>query len=64
MELLIGTTKHTVNLAPVGLLMLDDHTIICKSEYYAEDGNAECIIVRSGENYCGGDISCVSLLID
>ena len=40
--------------APPGLILLDNNQLICKSEYVV-DGNCECIIVASGEYYCGGN---------
>lgn len=43
----------TVGDAPVGLLLLCDGTLICKSEYRGADGRCECIIVETGERYCG-----------
>ncbi len=68
-EMYIGTKEHTVEDAPVGLLLLENGTIICKSEYKTQrkDGQytCDCIIVSSGENYCGGDDKkCVSLIIN
>ncbi len=39
--------------APVGLLLLCDGTLICKTEHKRSDGQCECVIVESGENYCG-----------
>jgi hypothetical protein len=62
-ELFIGTKNYTVNSAPVGLLLLENDTIICKSEYRNEKGDAECTIVDTGENYCGGDKPCIQLII-
>ena len=43
----------SVGDAPVGLLLLCEGTLICKSEYKCKDGQCECIIVESGERYCG-----------
>jgi len=64
LELYVGTKYYTVNDAPVGLLyLLDNGTIICKSEYRHDDGSPECTILESGENYCGGDKPCKSLQI-
>jgi len=62
--LYIGTSKYKVRDAPVGLLLLNSGTIICKSEYRT-NGRCDCIIIESGENYCGeGDnAECVSLYI-
>lgn len=63
-ELYIGTREYTVETAPVGLLLLENGSIICKSEY-KQNGKCECTIVSSGENYCGGDDKkCVSLIIN
>jgi len=63
LELFIGTKVYTVNDAPVGLLyIIDSGTIICKSEY-STNGSPDCIIVSSGENYCGGNKQCKSLSI-
>ena len=56
----IGKKTYTVNDAPIGLLLLDDGYIICKSEY-REKGEAICTILSSGENYCGGNKDCKSL---
>lgn len=53
LELYMGTKDYKVGTAPVGLLLLDDGTIICKSEYRNNDGSSICTIVESGENYCG-----------
>lgn len=58
LELFFGTKEYTVGTAPIGLLLLEnDGTIICKSEYrYTNDEfRCECIIINSGEYYCGGD---------
>ena len=64
LELFIGTKIYTVNTAPVGLLyLINNGTIVCKSEYRHDNGNSECTILISGENYCGGDVSCRSLTI-
>lgn len=52
LELYSGVIKYTVGSAPVGLLLLNDGTIICKSEYRTNN-KCDCIIVASGENYCG-----------
>lgn len=42
--------------APVGLIELEESgEIICKSEYKNTQKQCDCIIVSSGENYCGGD---------
>lgn len=50
--------------APAGLLLLDNGSIICKSEYKNTTGLPECIIVDSGEYYCGPvDAACRSLII-
>jgi len=62
LELFIGTKEYTVNTAPVGLLLLDNGSIICKSEYHT-NGQPDCTIVSSGENYCGGDKPCKALQI-
>jgi hypothetical protein len=62
LELFIGSKEYTVNTAPVGLLLLENGSIICKSEYYTND-TPDCIIIESGENYCGGDLPCKSLII-
>ena len=56
----VGKKTLKVNDAPVGLLLLDDGYIICKSEY-KERGEAICTILSSGENYCGGNKDCKSL---
>lgn len=69
LELFIGTKDHTVGSAPVGLLLLENGTIICKSEYKTDSpggsvSTCDCIIVNSGENYCGGDGNkCISIQI-
>jgi len=49
----------------VGLLLLDDGEIICKSEYHTAAGRCDCTIVSTGEHYCGegDDARCVPLLI-
>lgn len=53
----------TVAEAPVGLLQLENGTFICKSEY-STGGSPDCIIVDSGERYCGGyDQKCKSVVI-
>lgn len=51
--------------APVGLFLIEDHNeLICISEYRSGPGTSmedkakytrDAYIVRSGENYCGGD---------
>ena len=50
----------TVNKAPIGLLLLNNGTIICKSEYSSDKGPI-CTILSSGETYFGGDANCKSL---
>jgi len=51
---------HLVSVgdAPVGLIELEESgEIICKSEYRSgkKQNTCECVIVDTGENYCGGD---------
>ena len=55
----------TVGEAPVGLLILTDGCLICKTEYRLPNGRAECYIVESGECYHGeGDAAeCLPLRI-
>lgn len=43
----------TVGRAPVGLLQLEDGTLLCKSEYRLPNGACECIIISSGEFFHG-----------
>lgn len=44
----------TVGEAPVGLLVLEeDGELICKSEYHLDSGACDCVIVETGECYCG-----------
>ena len=55
MKVVLTGDRISVGDAPVGLLYLTDcQEIICKSEYVL-NGACECVIVSSGENYCGGD---------
>jgi hypothetical protein len=54
MKVYLSEELITVGDAPVGLLVLRDGTLICKSEYHlSNDGPCECIIVDSGEYYHG-----------
>jgi hypothetical protein len=45
--------QTTVGDAPVGLLVLMDGTVICKSEYRLPSGACECVIVDGGETFHG-----------
>ena len=64
LELYMGTKKYTIKSAPVGILLTDDNTLICKSEYRKDNGECECYIISSGEFYCGPQHTiCISLII-
>lgn len=53
LDVYAGSKVQTVGQAPVGLLLLDDGTLICKSEYKTDDARCDCTIVSSGEKYYG-----------
>lgn len=65
LRLYVGTETYKVGNAPVGLLVLLDGTVICKSEYRTDDNRCECTIVESGERYYGNgdEAECKHLLI-
>lgn len=52
MRVYICQEEITVAEAPVGLFLLSDGTLICKSEYKINN-HCDCIIVESGEHYRG-----------
>jgi hypothetical protein len=53
MRLYESSDTVRVGDAPVGLLLLSNGTVICKSEYRCSDGKCDCTIVETGERYCG-----------
>lgn len=53
MNVYVCEKETTVGDAPVGLLLLNNGELICKSEYRLPDGRCECTIVSSGEAFCG-----------
>jgi hypothetical protein len=64
MQVFIADNPTTVEKARVGLLVLDDDSLLCKSEYHQSDGQCACTIVESGENYCGNrNATCRELVI-
>lgn len=63
LDIFISSKDYTVFTAPIGLLLLThNNSIICKSEYFTNE-IPDCIIVSSGENYAGGDVSCKAIII-
>jgi hypothetical protein len=65
LDVYAGSKIYTVKEAPVGLLVLRDGTLLCKSEYKTDDSRCECTIVSTGERYYGeGDLAmCRHLVI-
>jgi hypothetical protein len=64
MRIYTCNTIMSVDDAPPGLFLLEESgELICKSEYITNNG-CKCIIVSSGENYCGsGDELCRPIII-
>ena len=65
MDVYLSEKVTTVRQAPVGLLLLEKNgNLIVKSEYRLH-GKCECIIVSSGEHYCGegDDALCKSVIV-
>ena len=60
----VSCQTFTIDSAPVGILVLENGTLICKTEY-RENDICECYLVASGETYCGEpNAICKSILLD
>ena len=63
MQVYISGDVRTVGEQEPGLLLLENGSLICKSEYCTNE-SCDCTIVASGEHYCGdGDAALCRALI-
>ena len=59
----VSCETFTIDTAPVGILILEDNTLICKIGN--KNGVCECYVISSGKLYCENiGVACKSVLLN